>query len=328
MRKKSVSVLIMTLLLLIGIEILTSSKEIMNTVSFSFHVWKDNIFPSLFPFFILSTLLIEYGFVELVSELLKPVMTRVFKIESKAAFIFVMSMISGFPSNAKYTKELYEKGIISSKAATKILTFTHFSNPLFILGTVSILFLNNKEIGLIILLSHYITNFIVGIIFRNFFQCQKEDTNISINRAILAMHQKRIHKNKQFGEIITEAITGAIQTLLLVLGTVTMFLIVSTILNQIFHFNKLEQGIVSGMIEMTQGLSYLCKLPISLKLKSIFSTMILSFGGFSVHMQVISILSGTKISYKPYFIARIIHAVISGILVYFLFDFWLLMTHL
>lgn len=323
MRKKSISIFIMILLIFVGIQILISSKDILSTVSFSFSIWKDNIFPSLFPFFVLSTLLIEYGFVELVSELFKPIMNRVFKVSSNCAFIFIMSVISGFPSNAKYTKELYEKGLITRKEATKILTFTHFSNPLFILGTVSLLFLNNKEVGLLILLCHYITNFIIGIIFRNFLPSEKEESKISISKAINEMHKKRINNCKNFGEIVTEALTGGIQTLLLVLGTITMFLVISTIVSNIIHLNSFHQGILNGFIEMTQGLKYISLLHIPLELKSVLSVMILSFGGVSVHMQIISILSDTGISYRPFFIARIMHAIISGLLVYFLFDWWI-----
>lgn len=323
MRKKSVSIGIMILFLFLTVELLISSEEIMKTVSFSFHIWKNNIFPSLFPFFILATLLTEFGFVELISELMKPMMTKLFKIGSNTAFIFVMSILSGFPSNAKYTKELYEQGMISKKEATKILLFTHFSNPLFILGTVSILFLNNKEIGLLILFAHYITNLILGILFRNYLPSAEENVSCSLKKAITAMHERRIKNNNQFGRIIEKAIMGAIQTLLLVLGTVTLFLILSTLLNHIFHFNHIEQGFLNGMIEMTQGLKYISQLHIPLQLKSTFCTMILSFGGFSVHMQVTSILSDMKIPYKPYFVARILHAMISGFIVYFSFDIWL-----
>lgn len=43
-----------------------------------------------------------------------------------------------FPSNAKYTKELYLEGSINEHEASKILMFTHFSNPLFLLGTLFI----------------------------------------------------------------------------------------------------------------------------------------------------------------------------------------------
>ena len=57
---------------------------------------------------------------------------------------------------------------LNEKEATKILMFSHFSNPLFILGTVSLTFLNNKKIGLIVMMSHYLSNIIIGFLFRNY----------------------------------------------------------------------------------------------------------------------------------------------------------------
>ena len=106
MFQKVISMSIITLLLSIAVFILTQSQAVMSSVIFSFQIWKNNIFPSLFPFFLLSELLIQYGFVEFLGELLKPLMNRVFRISNRTAFIFVMSIISGFPSNAKYTKAL------------------------------------------------------------------------------------------------------------------------------------------------------------------------------------------------------------------------------
>ena len=50
---------------------------------------------------------------------------------------------------------------------------------------------------------------------------------------------------------------------------------------------------------MTQGLKYISVLNIPLKFKATLSTMILSFGGLSVHMQIIGILSDTDIEYLP-----------------------------
>ena len=74
---------------------------------------------------------------------------------------------------------------------------------------------------------------------------------------------------------------------------------------------------------MTQGLKYISILEIPLKLKTIISTIFISFGGLSVHMQIISILSDTKIKYYPFLVSRILHATISGLLVFFTFDFWI-----
>lgn len=324
MKKIISSTLIMSILIFISIEILTESKTILESVNFSFSVWKNNIFPSLFPFFVLSEILINYGFIELVGELCKPIMNKVFRIKSSCAFIFIMSLISGFPSNAKYTRELYLSGHINEKEASKILTFTHFSNPLFILGTLSLLFLNNKEVGLLILICHYITNIIIGLIFRNYYPSPKEETKVSLKTAILSMHNKRINNNNTFGQIITNSLYNSINTLLLILGTVTLFLIITTIIDNNINLNNYNQSILNGLFEMTQGLKYVSLLNIPLKLKSVISTMIISFGGLSVHMQVISILSDTKIKYTPFLVARILHSFIASLLVYIIFDYCIL----
>lgn len=323
MKKIILSILIMALLIFFSIEVLNESKTILNSVNFSFNIWKDNIFPSLFPFFVLSEILINYGFIELIGELLKKVMNRVFKIDGYCAFIFVMSLISGFPSNAKYTRELHMKGIIDANTATKVLTFTHFSNPLFIMGTLSLIFLNNKEVGLLILLCHYFGNIIVGLIFRNYYPSPKSKDKVSLKRAIINMHNKRISNDLNFGEIITNSLLNSINTLLLILGVVTMFLVVTTVINNNIKLDNYYKSILNGFFEMTQGLKYVSILNIPLKLKSILSVIIISFGGLSVHMQIISILSDTKIKYFPFFTARILHSFISSVLVFLLFDWWI-----
>lgn len=323
MKKILLSVLIMCCLLFIMFEILTSSQTIIESVGFSFNIWKNNIFPSLFPFFVLSNILINYGFIELVGEIFRPMMNKLFKLRGETAFVFIMSLVSGFPSNAKYVRELYQKDIINDKEGTKLLTFTHFSNPLFILGTISVLFLNNKEVGILILFSHYIGNIIVGLIFRNYYVSDYNNTHASLKKAIVSMHKKRLSNNKSFGTVITESLLNTIDTLLLILGVVTLFLVVTTIIDNNLNVSSYYQSIINGIVEMTQGLKYISVLDIPLKIKGTLSVMLISFGGISVHMQLISILSDTKIKYFPFLVARVIHSIVSSFLFYFLFDLWL-----
>lgn len=302
--------IIMFLLILIAYLILLNSSIVIDTVIKSIDIFKNSIFPSLFPFFIISELLVNYGFVEFISNLFKPLMNKFFKINSKCAFILVMSMISGFPSNSKYTKDLYLKGEINELEATKILMFTHFSNPLFILGAISITFLNNKKIGLFILIIHYLTNFIVGFLLRNIIKTPINNTYMNIKKETLS-----------FSNILSKSILNAFNTLFLILGTIIVFLIITNLLNEYIVFNPYIKGIISGILEMTGGISNISILDISLKQKSTIIGMILSFGGISVHMQVKSIISDTSIKYQPYLIARLLHSSITGLLIYFLFDF-------
>ena len=320
--KKWKNSLIIIVLFFICFEILTESKSILSSVSFSLSIWKNNIFPSLFPFFVLSEIMIKYGIPEFIGNLLKPIMNKLFRIKGSAAFIFVMSIISGNPSNAKYTRELFLTGTLNKYEATKILCMTCFANPLFILGTVSLMFLNNKEVGILILLCHYIGNIIIGLLLRNYYPSKYEKESFSFNHAILAMHEKRISNKDKFGTIFTNSLINSINTLLLILGVMTICLVITTIIDNNINVGSVMQSAINGFVEMTQGLKYISMEPLPLKIKCVLSAMILSFGGLSVHMQIISILSDTDIKYLPFLCCRIMHAIISGIITFILFDFW------
>lgn len=306
MKKISISIIIMAFLIFFSIEILIHSKEVLNSVLFSIDIWKNNLFPSLFPMFVLADILINYGFVEFIGELFKPIMNYFFKAKGVCAFIFIMSIISGFPSSAKYIKELYEDGLIDNNDASKVLTFCHFSNPLFILGTVSLL-LGSSDLGFLILICHYLGNIIIGLIFRNYHPTKEKDSSISIKKAIINMHNKRISNEKNAIQIITNSLIKSIDVLLLILGVVTTFAILSTILGINNYY--------SGFFEITQGLKYLSITDLSIELKCVLATCIISFGGLSIHMQIISILSEIKVKYFPFLCARVLHAVISSIMV-------------
>ncbi len=312
MKKILSNVLLLLIMILISVEVLIESADVLESVKFSFNIWENSIFPSLFPFFVIGNILIDLGFPKLLGTLLKDVMYKLFKINGTGAFIIILSILSGFPSSAKYTKELYLNGEINDKEATKLLTFTHFSNPLFILGTLSITFLNNKEIGMCILISHYIGNLFIGLIFRNYYISKKDTTKVSLKNAIISMNSSRT--DKSFGQMLSNAITSSISTLLLILGTVTIFLVLTTLINNNLSVSLYYKSIINGIFEMTQGLKYLSMLKIPLYKQALISVFFISFGGLSVHMQVLSIISDTKIKYFPYFISRILHASISTII--------------
>lgn len=296
--KKLKSSIIIFMLLLFIILILCYNKTVLETVTFSFNIWIKNVFPSLFPMFVVTKLLINYNFVNILSSLLSPIM-KLFKTNKNCSFILAASMISGFPSSAYFANELIEDGTITEDDASKILLYSHFSNPMFIIGTISTLL--NYNCGLIILIIHYLTNIIIAFIFRNY--------HIS-----KANHKREILKeSKSFSIALTEAIVTSINTLLMILGTITMTLILTNLICSILPINKVW---IASILEMTQGIKYLSLTNLSLKLKITFSTMIISFGGISVFLQIKGVLNKHLIDTKTFILARILHALIAGILMY------------
>ena len=301
--KKYLNILIIIITCYFTINFLLNKELIFNTVSFSLNMWVNNLIPSLFPFFILTDILISYNFTKYLPKFLINFLKNLFHIKKEAVLVFLLSMISGFPSNAKNTRKLYDMKILNKDEASHLLIFTHFSNPLFILGTVSIFFFNKPYLGIIILLSHYISNIILGIIFRN-------------NNFNLEDQPTTYDNNLFFGEIFIKAIKSAIDTILLICGTLTCFLIIATILINQIDLSSKAQIIIKSILEITIGLKELSLYNLNDLYICLLTSFIISFGGLSVHMQVKAQLIDTDISYKPFFIGRIYQALISAVLAY------------
>ena len=309
--KKYSNFLVVIITLFFLIEIFINKNLIFKTISFSLDIWVNNLIPSLFPMFILSDILITYDFVKYIPKWFINIFSYLFNIKKECTLVFFLSMLSGFPTNAKNIRKLYDMNIINDKEASHMLMFTHFSNPLFILGTLSIFFLNNKKLGIIILLSHYLSNFIIGIIFRKLNTISNSTSNEQ-------------EKNLHLGPVFVNAIKSGVDTLLLILGTLTCFLIISAIIINRFNLNSYNSLLLKSILEITMGLKELSLFNFSDLNKVILSSCILSFGGLSVHMQVISQLIDTDISYKSFFIGRILQVFISLILSYFIYQLYII----
>ncbi len=245
----------------------------------------------------------------------------IFGLSGYCSFPLLGSLISGFPSGPKYTVQLLNNGLITEQEANHLIRFTHFSNPLFILGTIGSVLLKNYHAGLIILIAHFTSNFIIGIMFRVNHQISHE--KISIKRAINIMNDKRIHNKNNFIKILSDSIYNTIDILILLLGIIIVFLILNNIINKLFPLDENLSLFIKGIMEMTQGVKFVSASNWPLLTKTIFITFFLSFGGFSVHMQVSSVIMGSKIKYKNFLIARIIHAFLSSILVFVLFKIFI-----
>lgn len=297
--KKFLSLIAFSLLIFF---ILYNSTEIIESIKLSFSICINNLFPSLIPFMLISNILINYSFVSDISNIFEKVMTRVFKVNKNCAFAFVMSIISGTPSNGKYLKDLLDRNLIDNSDCQKCLNFCHFTNPVFILGTIGYTFLGDKKLGLIILISHYLSSVLIGVF-------QKESTHQESKKIELDI------SNKSFISVLTHSINNVISTLLLIMGIITTCLIITCMINNIIKLDD-NMKFLYGIIEITQGLKYISLSSFSIIFKATISSFLISFGGLCIHAQVFSILENKKIRYLPYLLSRIIHGVTSSIFTY------------
>ncbi len=311
MKKKLYSLTILITILILIVNIFTKSSSLTGIISFSINLFIKNIFPSLFPMFIIASILVEIDIPKVLGNIFKKPMNFIFKTKGEGAFIFFMSMITGFPSSAKYINDLIERKVLTKKDAEKILMFTFFSNPLFIVNTVGNTFFNSIYIGFVILFCHILGNIIVGFIFRNYNKSVLISDNSSSFNSLRYLNN-RINECNIF-TVLLKSIRSSLEVLINIFGIVTFCLI---IINLVFKdANNIFSIFTIGITEMTTGLKYLSIADIDLNIRLLLSMFFISFGGFSVHFQIMSILNEKKVKYLPFLLARIIHGLISVFLI-------------
>ena len=307
MRNKLFNFVIIIMMIFSFICTLLYRDLVYDTISYSLHIWVRNLLPSMFPFFVISDILIEYHITSYIPLWIKRVFSFMFGITYQVVTIFFLSCFSGFPSNARMIRTMYCNGDITLDEANHALIFTHFSNPLFVISTIGVLFLHQEKYGCIILISHYLGNFILGIITRK------------SNKLCKVHYVNKNNSHLFFGRVLVKAIKSSIDTLLLILGILTCFLLFSSFVIQILPLNSYSGAIIKGILEITMGIKEIADLGIPDIYKVVISCMFISFGGISVHLQVYSQIVDTKISYHTFFVARIFHSIISGSICFLLY---------
>lgn len=313
MKKNIYNLSIILLLLFILVLLITYSNNVISCVLTSIDIWKNNLVTCLLPFFIISDLLINYGFVDLISELTKNITKKLFNLPGEASFVIVTSMLTGFPSSSKLINELLDQNKLTINEANHLLLFTHFPNPIFVFGVISNL-LYNKKISIIIYVSIILGNLIIGL-------TTKRKTKFILDKSNLKTTLKNIDKKRKqnnFTIILTNSIYKSINTLILLLGIITTFMIITTLFTNLFNLNLFSKVIISGVLEMTQGIKSISSINLPIYYKVSLITSFISFGGLSIHMQVMSILNEKDIKYSYYLISRICHTFISGLIAFVL----------
>jgi hypothetical protein len=241
---------------------------------------------------VIGIMLVKNNVYEIIPKFIKNIFKKVFNYNDYMTSIFIISLITGTPSNALYINEYLDKGLITNNEAESLLLSTHFINPLFVVGMVGNVIFKSTKIGFIILLTLWTSNLIKAYITRPRVYKNIDRKSISCNEPII---------NSFFASI-----KQAIYALLTIMGIIILFNMLTILIREILNLNNTLSVIINGILEMTGGVTKVSELNINTLLKIIMTYIMLNFGGLSIHMQAFSMLENKKIRYLKYLIFRLI----------------------
>ena len=320
--------LIPILFLCFTICLILFSKSNITAVKNSLSIWVNNVIPSLLPFFIATELLNHTNIPNIIGNFFHKIMRPLFNVPGVGAYALLMGIVSGYPVGAKIVTNFRKQNLCTKEEAERLLTFTNNSGPLFILGTVGITLFYDTAIGILLLFTHILSCISVGILFRFWKRNDGRKRSVEVINDAVSFHS--------LGEVLSESILSAIHSVVLIGGFIVLFGIILSILQKTYILHLLNiffmpafqligintefiVPILKGILELTNGVTAVSiVVNRNLAVNVIICAFLLGFGGISILLQVMSIISKSDISIKPYILGKLLQAILASFYTFFI----------
>ncbi|WP_027623427.1 sporulation integral membrane protein YlbJ [Clostridium lundense] len=277
------------------------------------------VFPSLFPFLIVCNIILYCNGVYIYSKALGKILCYPLGLPLNCSFALVVSILCGYPLGAKYSCDLYEKGVIDYETCKRLLNIASNPSPLFIIGSVGTSMLGNTKIGYILLLASYISCIIMGFIL------PRGNTKIKFNNKKSTL----VTQNINLGNILKDSIENGIKTALSVGGFIVLFSVLNNIIKHSSAFyailnilkipKTLSEGFILGFIEMTNGCNIISSSNVNFEVKLLTIGFLLGFSGLCIIWQCNSFMSKHNFSLITYGKNKVLQGLICSIVSYILY---------
>lgn len=249
------------------------------------------VVPSLFPFFLLSSLFTN-AFAGRKLSLLRP-LGALCGVPEGGESLLITGFLGGYPVGAQSVAGVYRAGQLSKADAERMLAFCNNAGPAFLFGMAAALF-PRKSAAFLLWLIHLLS---------------------AVFTAMLIPHGKSRAVTLSQGKSMTlaEAMGGGIRVMASVCGWVVLFRVLIAFLNRwvLWLLPLPVQVGITGLLELTNGCCALASVSGD-ALRFVMCSGMLAAGGLCVTMQTVSITEG--LSLKFYFLGKGMQVLFSLIL--------------
>jgi len=311
-------------------------------------VWWEIVFPALLPFFMLSELLLGFGVVHALGVLLEPLMRALFRVPGVGGWALAAGFAAGFPGGAKAAADLRRDGLVSRAEGERLLAVSHIASPIFLTVVVAVGFLGRPELGLPLTAVHLVSALATGLIVcrlpsRDAVEPaagQLAETLGGERRTagpLLAMAEARRRDGRPLGRLLGDAVASAVQSLLVIGGLMIVFSVLLRLLGLLGvadAIRRLAQLALSpfglpapladasaaALLEVHLGAYTVAQAGGASVWAAALLAAVVGWGGLSAHAQVKSLVGGTDLRYGPFLRARLVHAAVSVLVAFALWE--------
>ncbi len=288
-------------LILFTAYILVCPKDAVRAAADGLVLWYEQVLPTLLPFAILSNVLIYSNYLQYVTRYTAPVIRRLFPVSENGAFVLFSGFLFGFPMGSRNCAELLRCGGISKKEADVLFIVTNNISPVFISSYILCQQLNMPSLTLLSYAVLYLPPLAAGRIL------------LRKNTAADCLQKKPASRFQMNFKIMDAGIMNGFETLTRLGGYIMLFSMIASMVKKL-PLPALCSLVVTGMTEITNGISLLKDAPLSPGLCYVLAMTFTAFGGLSGIAQTSSMVRDTGLSLKKYSLLKCLLTTVSALL--------------
>ena len=296
----------------------------------------NTVIPSLFPFMVISELLVGSGAGEALGRILAKPMQWLFGASGAGSSAVVLGSLCGFPVGASTAVSLYDHNLISKRECEHLLTFVSNPSSAFLITAVGASMYGNRRWGILLYGVVLGCGLLIGILSRFFMQGPNGHLRHDHPHYPMGFHPDGTAGR---GEAISppggvSVVTGAISRSAINMMTVCAYVVFFSTLMGVFvtdvmgRIPLLQSGwgeafrvLLCGMLEISGGISEAAEMAtaetfatLAPEISLVLAAMIAGWSGISVHCQVMTLCGGRGLSFRPYLIAKAVQGLLCGAL--------------
>lgn len=284
-------------LLLCGVLVwfLADAGQVRQDVSAALALCARSVVPALFPFLVVSTLLLRLGFGELAAPWLAGLMEPLFRVDGVGSSALLLGLVGGYPIGPRTTAELYRQGALRRDEAERLLTFSNNSNPVFLISVLGLGVFGSVRAGLWLWLIHVCAALLTGLLFRGLGRGRK-----TVPPAIS-------FQAPSLPAAFVSSVRDSAGTMLSVCAFVTFFYVL------ISPLTALPGPWAALAVGCGELFSLTPLLPCD-RTGFLLAAGCAGWGGLSVFCQTAALLDGTDLPLAPCLLGKLTHGLLSALL--------------
>ena len=292
--------------LVLFLAMLFSPKAVFEGAESGLLLWFQVVFPTLFPFMLVSGLMLSGGGLVVISRIFGRLFSTLFATSPNGSFAVIAGFLCGYPMGAKVSADLVRSGRISRDEGAYLLSFCNNTSPIFIMNFIVWKTFDREELMIPTLLIMIGVPAFLSLFFRRFYlKGRKKFPDLSDKK-------KNNVKLLNF-EMLDSCLADSFESIVKVGLYIIFFSILIALPGKISAGHPLLAGILPAL-EMTNGILMIHKAAPDLNVSYPLILGLTSFGGFCSAAQTKCMLKAASLPILPYIIQKLTAAAAASLL--------------